>query len=168
MKRKKYEVGKVINNKWVIVAILEIKKQNKKVLCFNFQELNFVEGWIWDFTRDLINPNKKPKEINCHVINIRTKGMTKKEVLDEHFECSNIIYCKTKEAYKGLSKEEYMLLKDLREGITANILEVLKKFDLLLTNSGHSRRNTNLARLIACTYWLLVYRGYWKEDNTDN
>ena len=35
MKKQKYDIGKLINNEWAIVSILEVKNQNKKILCYN-------------------------------------------------------------------------------------------------------------------------------------
>ena len=67
---KKYDIGSVIHNKWVIVSILKIRKQNRKILCFNLNTHTFTEGWIWDFTRDLIADNKPTIEPMCVITKV--------------------------------------------------------------------------------------------------
>ena len=59
--RNKYYAGEWINKKWIIVSILYVRKQNKKILCYNPEHNIFKEGWIWDFTRNIVKPmpNKK-------------------------------------------------------------------------------------------------------------
>lgn len=153
MKEILYESGKRINDKWVIVSILKVKKQNKKILCMHIDTGIFKEGWIWDFTRDKVKPtpNKKPL---CYLSRVTIKAETN-ELLDIHFEYSNNILSKT----KYLSETEYTILQGYREGYFEEIQHMIKKFDYLLSNDyakhNQSRRNQNLAMLIATTYKIL-------------
>jgi hypothetical protein len=151
----KYEVGKRINEKWIIVSILYSKKQNKKILCYNPEHNLFKEGWIWDFTRDIVSYNKN-KMSECK--EICTKLNTKNDldiIINNHFEYSNKVYYKT----NYLTREEYSILRDWREGWIHSINHILKKFDFLLSNdytkNGQSRRNKNLSNLIIYTYLFL-------------
>ena len=152
-KEKFYEVGKRINDKWIIVSILYTRKQNKKLVCMHIPTGIFKEGWIWDFTRDIVKPTKNRNPL-CYLSKIQIK--TKKdELLDIHYEYSNNVYYKT----SYLSREEYSILQGYREGAFNDMSHILKKFDYLLSNDydkhGHSRRNENLAMLIATTYQIL-------------
>lgn len=157
MKKILYEAGKRINDKWIIISVLKVKKQNKKILCMHIETGIFREGWIWDFTRDKVKPtpNKKPL---CYLsrVKIKSKGA---ELLDIHHKYSNNILSKT----KYLSETEYAILQGYREGSFREIKNMIKKFDYLLSNDyskhNQSRRNQNLAMLIATTYRLLYKKG---------
>ena len=110
MKEFLYEAGKRINDKWIIISILKVRKQNKKILCMHIETGIFREGWIWDFTRDKVKPtpNKKPL---CYLSQVRIKA-EQNELLDIHFEYSDNVYFKT----SYLKREEYSILQDYREG----------------------------------------------------
>ena len=157
MKEILYEAGKRINDKWIIVAILKVKRQNKKILCMHIETGIFKEGWIWDFTRDKVsqNPNKKPL---CYLARVTIKA-EENELLDIHFEYSDNVYFKT----SYLKREEYSILQDYREGSFREVKHILKKFDYLLSDDyakhNQSRRNQNLAMLIAITYKILYKKG---------
>lgn len=157
MKELLYEAGKRINDKWIIISILKVRKQNKKILCMHIETGIFREGWIWDFTRDKVKPtpNKKPL---CYLSRVRIKSKGA-ELLDIHHKYSNNIRSKT----SYLSETEYSMLKSYREGSFGEIQHFIKKFDYLLSNDyskhNHSRRNQNLAMLIATTYKILYKKG---------
>lgn len=156
-KRKKYDIGSVINNQWVIVSILEVKKQNKKILCYHLNNKVFTEGWIWDFTRGLINPNKQNLKNMCEIVHIRT--INELEIAQD----INQEYAwKISKASKFLSYRDRDILRDIREGYLGNVQEILNKFDLLLKSSGQHRRNLKLAMLISTTYRILQLRNFFK------
>lgn len=153
MGKVKYKIGSTINNKWVIVSILEIKKQNKKLLCFNLNTFRFTEGWIWDFTRDLIDDDKSTTNPKCRLSkNIHPVGKT----LDLHNYYAYQVYLRQ----NHLSREDFFILKDFRQGFYGDVSYMLKKFDLLLI-SGQARRNGPLSNLIALTYIVLAERKYF-------
>ena len=156
--KKKYEIGTWINNKWIIIAILCIQHQNKKILCYNPENNIFKEGWIWDFTKDKIKPipNKKPI---CSCICRLKLTSDWNQILDINHEYTNKVYFKT----NYLTREEYSIIRGYREGSFWDIEHILKKFDFLLSDDynkcGQSRRNQNLAYLIASTYIILIQKG---------
>ena len=158
LRRSKYTPGAVINGVWVIVAILETRKQNKKLLCYNLETDTFAEGWIWDFTRDLISPNKISRLIACKVIHVNP-SIDLEVALDYN----------QRYAWEVAQKSSYLtivdrsILRDIREGYLPHtkIDELLNKFDNLLRNSGQQRRNINLAILISTTYQILKWRNYF-------
>ena len=160
MKKSKYSPGAVINGKWVVVSILETRKQNKKLLCYHLETDNFVEGWIWDFTRDLISPNKISRLIACKVIHVNPS--IDLEVALDH----NQRY-----AWEVAQKSSYLTtkdrdtLRDIREGYLplASTTELLNKFNILLSTSGQLRRNINLAILVSTTYQILNIRKYFSK-----
>lgn len=157
MKKQKYDIGKLINNEWAIVSILEVKNQNKKILCYNINTNSFIEGWIWDFTRGLILTSKKSRNQMCYITNkINTFDYTRN--LDAHFEYSDIVYFDC----NYLTRDEYSYLRDIREGSYSNLQHILKRFDYCLATSGQARRNQRLAMLISTTYKILSDRDYWK------
>lgn len=154
----KYEIGSWINKKWIIVSVLYSRKQNRKLLCYNPKYNIFKEGWIWDFTRDLINitPNKKPK---CYSLCQTKINLEWDNILDVNYEYTNDIYFNT----NYLTREEYSILRGYREGSFWDIEHILKKFDFLLSDDynkcGQVRRNQKLAYLIASTYIILIQKG---------
>lgn len=154
----KYEIGNWINQKWIIVSVLYSRKQNKKLLCYNPKYNIFKEGWIWDFTRDLINitPNKKPE---CYSLCQTKINLEWQNILDVNYEYTNDIYFNT----NYLTREEYSILRGYREGSFWDIEHILKKFDFLLSDDynkcGQVRRNQKLAYLIASTYIILIKKG---------
>lgn len=158
MKKSKYSPGAVINGKWVVVSILETRKQNKKLLCYHLETDNFVEGWIWDFTRDLINPNKISQRIACKVIHVNP-SIDFEVALDYNYRYAWEVIRKS----SYLSIEERNVLQGIREGYLprAKVNELLNKFDNLLSSSGQHRRNINLAILISTTYQILKWRNYF-------
>lgn len=156
MAETKYDIGTIINNKWVIISILKVNKQNKKLICYNIEDNIFKEGWIWDFTRDLVRStqNKKP---DCYLskCTISAEG---KHLLDLHLEYSNDIYFNC----SYLSRDEYEYLRAIREGSYYGLDHLLKTFDWLLYQSRQARRNSRLANLIGTTYKILIERGILK------
>ena len=157
MRKQKYEIGKLINNKWAIVSILEVKNQNKKVLCYNIDTNSFVESWIWDFTRNIVSASKKNRNPLCYLSN-KVNHFDYCRNLDAHFEYSDMIYFDC----NYLTRDEYIYLRDIREGSYADLSHILKLFDYLLATSGQARRNSRLAMLISTTYKILSDRNYWK------
>ena len=152
----KYDIGSTINKKWVIISILKVNKQNKKVLCYNIEDNIFKEGWIWDFTRDLVKStqNKKP---DCYLSKCNIK-QTGSQLADLQFEYAHDVYFNC----SYLSRDEYEYLRDIREGSYAGVNHLLKTFDWSLYSSGQARRNSKLAMLIGTTYKLLIERGVLK------
>lgn len=152
----KYDIGSIINRKWVIISILKVNKQNKKILCYNIEDNIFKEGWIWDFTRNRVKstPNKKS---DCYLAKCKISAEGK-HLLDIHLEYSNDIYFNC----SYLSRDAYSYLKDIREGTYSGVGYLLKTFDWLLYESGQARRNSRLAMLIGTTYKLLIERGVLK------
>lgn len=157
MKSKKYEVGSVINGEWIIVSILQVKKQNKKILCYHLNKKIFLEGWIWDFTRDIINPNKQNINPLCKIVYFRNTGDELENILDINQEYEWIISQKT----KYLSNNDRYILESIRCGYLGDVQDILNRFALLLQTSGHARRNMNLGLLIMTTYNILTLRNYW-------
>lgn len=163
-KRSKYTPGAVINGVWVIVAILETRKQNKKLLCYNLKTDTFTEGWIWDFTRDLISPNKISRLITCRVIHVNP-SIDLEVALDYNHRYAWEVARKSPYL---ITTENRKVLQGIREGYLprAKVNELLNKFDNLLSNSGQQRRNINLAILISTTYQILKWRNYFvKKEN---
>lgn len=154
MSKQKYIIGSIIHDKWVIVAILKIRKQNKKLLCFNLNSHIFTEGWIWDFTRDLIPDNKVTKNPMCMVSQVFVPITNLK---DWHSHYAYKVYLRQ----NNLSRDDFFILRDIREGWYKEVGYLLKKFDLLLFNSGQARRNKPLAMVIATTYVLLADKKYF-------
>lgn len=154
---KKYEIGNWINNKWIIVSILFVRNQNKKILCYNPEHNIFKEGWIWDFTRDIVQPTTNRKQL-CYICNLKLSTELYK-LLDLNYEYANQVYFKT----NYLTREEYAIIQGYREGSYLEVEHILKKFDFLLSNDynkcGQARRNQNLAYLIATTYMILIKKG---------
>ena len=128
--KKKYDVGNVINGEWVIVSILEIKKQNKKILCYHLETKVFTEGWIWDFTRGLINPEKQNLNPLCKIVYIRVP-----EELETAQDINQDYAWKISKKSNFLSYEDRSVLRDIREGYLGNTEEILRKFDFLLKSS---------------------------------
>ena len=159
MKKQKYDIGKLINNEWAIVSILEVKNQNKKILCYNINTNFFVEGWIWDFTRDLISTSKQNRNPLCYLSNKINKWNYENN-LDNHFEYAEQVYFDC----NYLTRDEYSYLRDIREGSYSNLRHILKRFDYCLATSGQARRNQRLAMLISTTYKILSDRKYWKVE----
>jgi hypothetical protein len=157
MARKKYDVGKKINEEWVIVSILQTKKQNAKILCYHLETKNFVEGWIWDFTRGLINPNKQNLKNMCEIVHIRTI-----EELEIAQDINQEYAWQVSQKSKYLSHRDRYILESIRNGYLFDTEEILRKFDCLLKSSGQHRRNLNLAMLISSTYRILQLRKYFK------
>lgn len=155
--KRKYDVGKTINGEWVIVSILQTKKQNAKILCFHLETKNFVEGWIWDFTRSLINPNKQNLKNMCEIVHIRTI-----EELEIAQDINQEYAWQVSQKSKYLSHRDRYILESIRNGWLGDTEEILRKFDLLLKSSGQHRRNLNLAILISSTYRILQLRKYFK------
>lgn len=156
-KTKKYDIGSIINGEWIIVAILQIKKQNKKILCYHLNKKIFLEGWIWDFTRDIVNPNKQNINPLCKIVYFRNTGDELENILDINQEYEWIVSKKT----KYLSNNDRYILESIRCGYLGDVQDILNKFDLLLKTSGHARRNMNLGLLIMTTYNILTLRNYW-------
>ena len=156
MKEILYESGKRIKDEWIIISILEVRKQNKNIICMHTKTGMFKEGWLWDFTHKDVNPTNN---INpwCYLARVRIRA-EENELLDMHCEYSNIL---SKTSY--LSKAEYSILQGYREGSFGEIQHIIKKFDYLLSNDyskhNQSRRNQNLAMLIATTYKILYKKG---------
>lgn len=152
----KYDIGTIINKKWVIISILKVNKQNKKVICYNIENNIFKEGWIWDFTRDLVKliPNKKPE---CYLSKCLI-NQTGSQLADIQFDYAYDVYFNC----NYLSRDEYSYLRDIREGSYAGVNHLLKTFDWLLYSSGQARRNSRLAMLIGTTYKILIERGIIK------
>ena len=156
MKKILYESGKRINDEWIIISILEVRKQNKKIICMHTKTGMFKEGWLWDFTNKPVNPTNN---INpwCYLARITIRA-EENELLDMHHEYSNILL---KTSY--LSQAEYSILQSYREGSFRDIQHIIKKFDYLLSNDyskhNQSRRNQRLAMLIATTYKILYEKG---------
>lgn len=154
---RKYEIGSIINDKWIIVSILQVRKQNKKLLCFNLYTYTFTEGWIWDFTRDLISNNKPTKNPIC----VLTKTyIPYGDLLTLHQEYVYKVYI----YQQNLSREDFFILRDIREGWYKDVKSILKKFDLLLATSGQARRNKPLAMVIGLTYIILAMNKYFKGE----
>lgn len=155
--KRKYDIGKLINGEWVIVSILQVKKQNTKILCYHLKTKNFVEGWIWDFTRGLINPNKQNLKNMCEIVHIRTIDEleiaqdTNQEYAWQVFKNSSY-----------LSHRDRYILESIRNGYLYDAEEILRKFNNLLKSSGQHRRNLKLAMLISSTYRILQLRNYFK------
>lgn len=156
--KKKYEIGTWINNKWIIISILYVRKQNKKILCYNPEHNIFKEGWIWDFTRNIVKPTSN-KKAECFTICELKLNTELYSLLDINFEYANEVYFKT----NYLTRSEYSILRGYREGSFWDVEHILKKFDFLLSDDynkcGQSRRNQNLAYLIASTYIILIQKG---------
>ena len=152
----KYDIGTIINEKWVIISILKINKQNKKCLVYNIEHNMFKECWIWDLTRDIAthNLNKTPE---CYLSKCKIKS-SESELANLHFNYAEDVYFNC----KYLTREEYIILRNIREGSYVGLNHILKKFDLLLYESGQARRNSRLAMLIGTTYKLLIERGVLK------
>ena len=157
MARKKYDIGKTINGEWVIVSILQVKKQNAKILCYHLETKNFVEGWIWDFTRGLINPRKQNLKNMCEIVHIRTI-----EELEIAQDTNQEYAWQVSQKSKYLSHRDRYILESIRNGYLFDTEEILRKFDLLLKSSGQHRRNLKLAMLISSTYRILHLRKYFK------
>lgn len=157
MAKRKYNIGTIINGEWIIVSILQTKNQNSKVLCYHLETKNFVEGWIWDFTRGLINPNKQNLKNMCEIVHIRT--IDELEVAQD----TNQEYAwQVSQKSKYLSHRDRYILESIRNGWLKDTEEILKKFDYLLKSSGQHRRNLKLAMLISSTYRILQLRNYFK------
>lgn len=155
--KRKYDIGKKINEEWVIVSILQVKKQNIKILCYHLETKNFVEGWIWDFTRGLINPNKQNLKNMCEIVHIRT--IDELEIAQD----ANQEYAwQVSQKSKYLSHRDRYILESIRNGWLKDTEEILRKFNLLLNSSGQHRRNLKLAMLISSTYRILQLRNYFK------
>jgi hypothetical protein len=155
-KKRKYDVGKLINGEWVIVSILQVKKQNTKILCYHLKTKNFVEGWIWDFTRGLINPNKQNLKNMCEIVHIRT--IDELEIAqDTNQEYAWQVFKNS----KYLSHRDRYILESIRNGYLYDTEEILRKFDYLLKSSGQHRRNLKLAMLISSTYRILQLRNFF-------
>lgn len=154
----KYEIGSWINKKWIIVSVLYSRKQNRKILCYNPEYNIFKEGWIWDFTRDIVKATKNNKPI-CSALCQTKINLEWQNILDVNYEYTNDIYFKT----NYLTREEYSILRGYREGSFLDIEHILKKFDFLLSDDynkcGQVRRNQKLAYLIASTYIILIQKG---------
>lgn len=156
MAKRKYDIGTIINGEWIIVSILQVKKQNTKILCYHLETKNFVEGWIWDFTRGLINPNKQNLKNMCEIVHIRT--IDELEVAQD----TNQEYAwQVSQKSKYLSHRDRYILESIRNGWLKDTEEILKKFDYLLKSSGQHRRNLKLAMLISSTYRILQLRKYF-------
>jgi hypothetical protein len=157
MKEILYESGKRIKDEWIIISILEVRNQNKKIICMHTKTGIFKEGWLWDFTNKPVYPTNNIDPW-CYLARVRIKA-EENELLDMHYEYSNDICSKT----SYLSKAEYAILQGYREGIFEEIQHIIKKFDYLLSNNyskhNQSRRNQRLAMLIATTYKLLYKKG---------
>lgn len=157
IQKKKYDIGSVINNEWVIVSVLEVKKQNKKILCYHLETKSFTEGWIWDFTRGLINPNRQNLKPLCEIIYIKVSDEL--EIAQD----KNQEYAwRLSKRSKYLSYRDRYILESIRNGYLFDTEEILRKFDLLLKSSGQHRRNLNLAMLIGSTYRILQLRNFFK------
>lgn len=154
--KRKYDIGKTINKEWVIVSILQVKKQNTKILCYHLETKNFVEGWIWDFTRGLINPNKQNLKNMCEIVHIRTI-----EELEIAQDINQEYAWQVSQKSKYLSHRDRYILESIRNGYLFDTEEILRKFDLLLKSSGQHRRNLKLAMLISSTYRILQLRKYF-------
>lgn len=157
MSSKKYKIGSYINPNWFIVAILETKNQNKKILCYNPNIGIFKEGWIWDFTRGLVNnnPNRKPLCIICN-----TQLNEEKDVFD-----INSNYALLLTIHKNISEEILISLRNIREGLVCEEgTKVLNYFNMLLQEIKN-KKNKKLAVLIHSTYKILLYRGYFDNKN---
>lgn len=154
MKERKYEVGSKIND-WVIVAFLKRNGCNKKIICYNKRTGQFKEGWIWDFTRGLINtkPNVSPM---CKLCQMSFSDCSKKELYDINATC---VY---KQKGKTIDSDVLVTLRNIREGAICyeDLKEVLQIFCELLRSSGQHRRNTGLATVIGTTYEILNRKGY--------
>ena len=155
--KKKYDIGSVINGEWVIVSILEIRKQNKKILCYHLDTKIFTEGWIWDFTRGLINPEKQNLKNMCEIVHIRTI-----EELEIAQDTNQEYAWQVSQKSKYLSHRDRYILESIRNGYLFDTEEILNKFDFLLKSSGQCRRNLKLAMLISSTYRILQLRNYFK------
>ena len=156
IRKKKYDIGGIINEEWVIVSILQVKKQNKKILCYHLETRNFVEGWIWDFTRGLINPNKQNLKNLCEIVHIRTI-----EDLEIAQDTNQEYAWQVSKKSNYLSYRDRYILESIRNGYLGDAEEILRKFDELLKSSGQLRRNLNLAMLISSTYRILQLRKYF-------
>lgn len=159
MKSKKYEVGSVINGVWVIVSILQKKQQNKKILCYHLDKKIFLEGWIWDFTRDIINPNKQNIHPLCKIVYLRNTADEIGNILDINQEYTWQIAKKT----NYLTTNDRYILESIRCGYLGDVKIILNKFNELL-QSGYARRNMNLGLLIMTTYEILTLRKYWLKQ----
>ena len=157
MAKRKYDIGKLINGDWVIVSILQTKKQNTKILCYHLETKNFVEGWIWDFTRGLINPNKQNLKNMCEIVHIRTI-----EELEIAQDTNQEYAWQVSQRSNYLSHRDRYILESIRNGYLFDTEEILRKFDFLLKSSGQYRRNLKLAMLISSTYRILQLRKYFK------
>lgn len=170
MRERKYTVGSVINNKWVIISILEVRKQNKKLICYNLSTNQFKEGWIWDFTRDIVTdiPNRK---MYCKAFE-KLESVSEyaiDELLNIHLELSNSCYYK----HEFFTRDEYYLLQCVREGYLLNVKSLLKKFDWLLYKAekdnqekaefATARLSKKLAKTIQLTYIILNKRGFFNN-----
>lgn len=156
MARKKYDIGKIINEEWIIVSILQTKKQNAKILCYHLKTKNFVEGWIWDFTRGLINPNKQNFKNMCEIVHIRTS-----EELETAQDINQEYAWIVSKRSNYLSHRDRYILESIRNGYLYDTEEILRKFDYLLKSSGQHRRNLKLAMLISSTYRILQLRNFF-------
>lgn len=154
MKRKKYNIGDRIAQEWVIVAVLQRRNQNKKLLCYNCKKGIFKEAWIWDFTRNKVslNPNHKTK---CKLTSLCFAELSQSELYDIN---ADAIF-KQKVKTHNLSNIELVMLRNIREGICADVKFVLNTFSDLLCQSGQARRNLGLATAIGSTYEILNRKG---------
>ena len=130
-------------------------------MCYNPEHIIFKEGWIWDFTRDLVKPTKNKKPSCTKICQLQLKDNWN-QLLDLNYEYANEVYFKTKKE-EYITREEYALIRGYREGSFLDVEHILKKFDFLLSNDykkcGQARRNQKLAYLIASTYIILIKKG---------
>ena len=149
-----YSIGKKIGDKWIIVAILEKRGCNKKIICYNAQNGIFKEGWIWDFTRNLVSdkPNRNP---SCKICEYTFTDLPRNELYD----CNSDYAFNQAIRTKNLTSNDVVVLRNIREGTYCNFNKVLKKFSDMLAKSGQHRRNSGLATVIGTTYEILNRKG---------
>lgn len=150
----KYDIGKRINDRWIIVAVLKKNKQNKKLLCYDTKDNLFKEGWIFDFTRNIVAKNSSRKP-SCILCDKTFDKYNRTELYDINADNAFHQLIKT----KNINNRDVIDLRNIREGVCENISRILYKFGDLLARSGQHRRNVGLANVIGSTYEILYRKG---------
>lgn len=149
-RREIHKVGSLLKDRWIIVSILKQNGVNKKILCYDTNNGNFVEGWICNFISGVQN-NRTTRKNSCVICEMNYSDLPKDVLFDLNADSVFGQYIKT----KNLTNADLVELRDIREGMRFVPTDILEYFGKLLAKTGQARRNKGLATVIGTTYEIL-------------